>query len=392
MTKKYNKKYTKDYFVEKSIEYHSNKYDYSKFNFINMSVESIIICPIHGEFLQTPKDHLRTKGCRKCSGKTKLTNEEFIEKANKVHNNKYDYSKSVYINKKTKVSIICPIHGEFLQTPDDHCNKPAGCPKCKIDKLIIRNSYTLEDFLDLANRQFGTKFEYLKDTYNTYSELMSIICPIHGEFKQSPSNHLGALEGCPTCGRERANESESDTLEIFIKKAKNTHKDRYDYSKVNYIKSLTKVIIICKEHGEFEQTPSNHIVGQNCPKCNLKSQTQLYEKLKESFPNIEILFEVGKNQVYWLEKQRFDIYIPKYNIAIEYNGQQHYYPIEYFGGEEGFIQTKERDSLKRQKCKDNNCILFEVKYDYTENDYLKLVNDINNIITLDKTGLLEAIE
>lgn len=385
------KKYNINCFIEKSKEYHSNKYDYSKFNFINMSTEGLIICPIHGEFLQSPKDHLRTKGCKKCSGKTKLTNEEFIEKANKVHNYKYNYSKSIYINKKTKIIITCSTHGDFTQTPDDHCNKPAGCPKCKIDKLIIRNSYTFEDFLNLASKQFGLKFEYLPETYERYNSSMYIICPIHGKFEQTPSNHLASLEGCPICGRERANKSESDTLEIFLEKATKTHGNLYDYSKVVYTKSINKVIIICKEHGEFEQIANAHIGGQKCPKCNLKSQTKLFEKLKKSFPSLNILYEVGKKHITWIGKQRFDIYIPDYNIAVEYNGKQHYDPVSIFGGELGFKITQERDEMKRQKCKDNECTLFEVRYDYKENDYNILVDNINKIITDDRTGLLGTV-
>lgn len=104
------------------------------------------------------------------------------------------------------------------------------------------------------------------------------------------------------------------------------------------------------------------------------------KKLKESFPNEEILFEVDNTVVPWLKSQRFDIYFPKYNVAIEYNGQQHYIPIDIFGGELSLDNTKKRDELKRKKCKENNCTLFEVKYDYTENDYNNLKNNIYDII------------
>ena len=96
--------------------------------------------------------------------------------------------------------------------------------------------------------------------------------------------------------------------------------------------------------------------------------------------HVNILFEVDNSIVPWLESQRFDIYFPKYNIAIEYNGQQHYIPIDIFGGELSLDDTKKRDELKRQKCKENNCTLFEVKYNYTENDYLNLKNNIYAII------------
>ena len=103
----------------------------------------------------------------------------------------------------------------------------------------------------------------------------------------------------------------------------------------------------------------------------------LFEKLKSKFNKEIILWE---HSTEWLGKQRFDIYFPKYNIAIEYNGKQHYEIIDFFGGEEKFENQQERDNLKRQKCLDNNCTLFEVKYDYNDNDYLNLCESITNLI------------
>ena len=100
----------------------------------------------------------------------------------------------------------------------------------------------------------------------------------------------------------------------------------------------------------------------------------------ESFPNDKILFEVGNSLINWINGQRFDIYFPKYNIAIEYNGIQHYIPVKHFGGELKFQNQLEYDKLKRQKCKENNCYLFEVKYNYTKDDYNNLINNIQNII------------
>lgn len=123
-----------------------------------------------------------------------------------------------------------------------------------------------------------------------------------------------------------------------------------------------------------------HIQGEGCPSCQLKSQSNLYNKLKEQFPKENIIFEAGRDIINWIGLQRFDIYFPKYNIAVEYNGEQHYIPIEYFGGKLGLTNTQKRDELKRKKCKENNCTLFEIKYDYTEQDYNNLVFNINNII------------
>ena len=124
------KKITTKDFIIKAQEIHGNKYNYSKVQYINSSTKVEIICPKHGSFWQTPNSHLSRKGCPECNGGISLTKEKFIEKANKLHNFKYDYSKVEYINNHTKVCIICPKHGEFWQTPNAHTSRSSGCPTC----------------------------------------------------------------------------------------------------------------------------------------------------------------------------------------------------------------------------------------------------------------------
>jgi hypothetical protein len=123
--------YTKEEFVTRAIKIHGNKYDYSKVKYKNSKTNLCIICPTDGEFLQKPSDHLSGHGCPKCGGTTKLTTEEFITKANKVHDNKYDYRKVDYKNCDTEVIIGCPIDGYFSQTPTNHL-QGRGCPLCQI--------------------------------------------------------------------------------------------------------------------------------------------------------------------------------------------------------------------------------------------------------------------
>jgi len=116
-------------FINKSNIVHDDKYDYSFVNYVNSKTKVRIICLKHGEFWQTPSNHLSGHGCSKCGGRYKLTTEEFIIRSNKIHNNKYNYSEVKYFNNKTKVKIKCPNHGIFLQRPDAHL-RGQGCPKC----------------------------------------------------------------------------------------------------------------------------------------------------------------------------------------------------------------------------------------------------------------------
>jgi very-short-patch-repair endonuclease len=175
-----------------------------------------IICPCepHGEFLQTPGSHLQGRGCPKCSGNKKRNTAEFIEKANKVHGNKYDYSNVDYINDNTKVFIICPCesHGEFQQRPADHL-QGNGCPKCgEIQSSIKRRSNT-DEFIEKAKKVHGDKYDYSKVDYINMHTKVCIICESHGEFQQTPGSHLQG-RGCPLC----VNKTEAKLYGQLVKK------------------------------------------------------------------------------------------------------------------------------------------------------------------------------
>ena len=140
-------------FIEKARQIHNDKYDYSKVNYVNSRTKVCIICPTHGEFWQTPHNHLKGYGCAECgkekSHLPKITTEDFISKSKERHGNKYDYSKAYYKTWDAKVCIICPEHGEFWQIPSNHING-SGCPKCANEK---RKNALLKDtklFVDVA--------------------------------------------------------------------------------------------------------------------------------------------------------------------------------------------------------------------------------------------------
>lgn len=254
-------------FIEKAIKIHGNKFDYSKVEYIGGHTKICIICPEHGEFYQSPSNHLLGNECLKCSykkrGEKKAQGKgQFIEKSIKIHGDKYDYSKVEYVNSKTKVCIICnkideitrEKHNEFWQIPYSHLSG-ATCPKC------TKHFMNQEIFIKRAQVIHSNKYDYSKVDYKTSKEKVCIICPEHGEILQTPDSHLNG-QGCSKCrGVHRYN-----TIE-WIEKAKKIHGERYDYSKVVYVNNSTKISIICKEHGEFLQTPANHIKGKNCPKC-----------------------------------------------------------------------------------------------------------------------------
>ena len=193
---------------------------------------------------------------------------DFIDKAIKIHGYKYDYSKVEYIDSKTKVCIICPIHGEFWQRPSKHLSGQ-GCKKCSYIKNGIKCRKTLEQFITQSKEVHGDKYDYSKVKYVNGQTKVCIICPIHGEFYQTPESHLSG-NGCNQCGIDITTNKLKDNLLEFIDKSKKIHGDRYDYSKVEYVNSKTHVKLKCNRCGfEFYVKPNNHISSKSgCPLCN----------------------------------------------------------------------------------------------------------------------------
>lgn len=226
----------------------------------------------------------------------RLTTEEFVEKAKAVHGNKYNYSKVEYISIRTKVTILCPIHGEFEQNPHDHINNK-GCPKCGREKVDKSQRHTLEQFIDKAKIVHENSiYDYSKVNYVNNKTKVTIVCQEHGEFQQKPDKHL-AGHHCPKCANINISKAQRDTLEEFISKAKLVHGDKYDYSKVVYTNNKTKVIIICKEHGEFKQKAENHINQQGCPSCAKcgfdQTKPGILYYLKITTDDNQVLYKIG---------------------------------------------------------------------------------------------------
>lgn len=342
-------RYTTEEFVDKAKKIHGNRYCYNKSNYISTNTKLIITCKIHGDFWQTPHNHLQGNGCDKCKKRKKRkTTEFFVEEAKNVHGNKYDYSKVKYVVSTQPVIVTCPIHGDFFQSPKSHLNGH-GCPVCgnSVKK-------TTEEFIEHASKIHGDKYDYSKTKYITCKEKLRIICSEHGEFWQLPNNHLKG-QGCPRCRNNRLSQLFSKTNEDFIKEAHQIHGDRYDYSKVNYNNSKKKVIIICSNHGEFLQTPDDHLNGCGCPRC---SESKLEREVANFLIEKNIKFERQKTFP-WLGKQRLDFYLSDYNIAIECQGEQHFKPVDFAGkgvewASKQFNECIERDRLKKERCESND--------------------------------------
>ena len=284
-------------FIKKAKEIHSDKYKYDKTVFVRSDKKLCITCPVHGDFMMTPYNHLHGRGCKKCGIKQRVTTEDFVSKAIEKYGNKYDYSRVKYVNSTTPVEIVCPSHGLFTQKPSYHMIW-CGCKECAKEnaKHVIK---TTEEFINDAKLIHGETYDYGKVDYKNKTEKVCIICKKHGEFYQSPGHHLTG-QGCPICGAQRTFEKQRYTTESFIKRAKVVHGDKYDYSKTEYVDSRTHVCITCKMHGDFFQMPAAHLSGEGCRKCST-------EKVhKEQRSNTEEFLEKAKKS-HWNHNYDFSL-------------------------------------------------------------------------------------
>ena len=373
----------------------------------------------------------------------KLTQEEFLAKAKEIHGEYYDLSKANYTRHADKICVICPKHGEFWIKANKFL-MGQGCKKCGIETAANKNRLTQDEFIERAKKLYGDKYDYSKVEYKNFATPVIIICKKHGEFKVKPGRFLEG-HSCKKCGIEKVADSKRLTTEEFIKKAKEKHGDKYDYSKTVYVNNRTKVCVICKEHGEFFTYPSSHLSGAGCKICSRIKLSNKFSKTTEQFikeckelygdrfdyskveyknnhtkvciicpkhgefwitpqcflrgnncpkckmshleNTIRMLLEHNniryeyEKRFDWLGLQSLDFYLPEYNIAIECQGRQHFQAFGLFN-KERVQKTKEYDKRKKELCDKNG-----VKLLY----YSELNIKFPYLVYTDKNELLNEI-
>ena len=202
--------------------------------------------------------------------------EQFIQKAKLIHGDKYNYSKVNYKKAIEKVVIICLIHKDFEITPNSHLNG-SGCILCGKISSSNKQSLNILQFITKSKEKHGDNYDYSKVEYINSQTKVNIICKTHGEFEQIPNNHIRG-KGCIKCSGNYKYSTDE-----WIIMAKELHGDNYDYSKAIYKNANEKIIIICKIHGEFKQTPRQHLNGSGCIKCGIISSTNKQTFSKEEF-------------------------------------------------------------------------------------------------------------
>lgn len=374
-------------FIKKSQEKYGDKYDYSK-TIYNGSLNKVtIIChkkdengKEHGEFQIIASEHIRKNrecGCPICSKEEKTYNlEEIKEKSKNIYGDKYDVIKRDGLF----ITFKCNVHNCINTKKLYPYLQGTACKQCGTESRFKKLRSNKEEFIEKAKNVYGDKYDYSKVEYVNSKTDICILCKKHGEFNLTPNEHLSG-EGCPKCGKESMSKKRSLGKEEFIKRAKKVHGNKYDYSKVEYKNNRNRVIIICSEHGEFKQAPYKHLIGQGCPDCK---KWLLENEISKFFIEEKIRFKSEK-KFPWTRNKRYDFYLPEYNIAIECQGKQHFVPKDFFGGEEGLINTQKSDKEKFIKANENGIKIyyyipyFQEVYNISPDFYKKNNNVFTNI-------------
>lgn len=295
--------HTTQCFIEKANQIHNGAYDYSKVNYIDRFKPIQITCKKHNfsYFCSSLEHYKRGGGCPECKKELrkakleankskpkrkyyKLTLQQFLDKATSIHGEQYDYSEVIYKNTTTKVRIKCKKHNKiFLQTPNSHIHRKAGCPICCNEKIRNSKLLTKEEFIAKARLMHKGKYDYSLMDYKGLEEKILLICPCGHKFWQLAGSHLEG-RGCWECSYELRAKNQTNDLNHFLEKAKETHGDKYDYSESVYKGSGDFITIRCKKHNRtFDQIAINHMRGAECPYCNQEQNIERLSLTNEEF-------------------------------------------------------------------------------------------------------------
>ena len=324
------KKLTTEEFIEQSIKIHGDKYDYSESIYINQSTHIKVLCLIHNtENMVNPTTHLRGYGCRCCFRYKNIT--KFINDSNIKFNNKFDYSLvyDQYVDNIVPVEIKCPLHGDFSISPRNHLRSENGCNECK------KYNYRLEkknNFIEVSTKIHNGIYDYSLVDYINNETNVKIICPIHNVIEQTPGNHMRG-SGCKECYEIRKGDTLRYDVNILRERGNKKYNNKFDYSLVDYKNTDTQVKIICPFHDIFEISPYNHLSSVwGCPQCARDNSNTGHNEVIYFIPYIKELLhftelrtqESFAKPLDELGAYSVDVYLPKYNLVIEYDEPHHY--------------------------------------------------------------------
>lgn len=360
-----------------------------------MSEKIEVGCEIHGSFLMSMTDLLLGHGCNMCGiiksqkARNEMGKKNFFinSKINHVDENgipKYDYSKSVYVDVYTPITVICRIHGEFKVPPVRHNGSDKqGCPECSKISYANKRGIDKNDFIYRSTQKYGNgKFNYDKiPTIVNTDSVMNFVCMKHNyEFEQVGVIHLSpkTKHSCPKCASESRGIIRTHDNERFISQANKIHKNMFTYDNVIYKNNHTKVSITCHEHGDFLMIPNSHLSGRGCPKCKTNEAKCISRDIDNFFDEFES--EKKFKDCVYKRKLPFDRYIPNINTLLEYDGIQHFsFKSCWHKNINEFNKAQTRDTIKTEYAIKNGYNFIRIAYyeDHIDvlKSFLKLIED-----------------
>lgn len=276
---------SKDEFDRRMEECHPGKINHSKTEYTNMTSLARFECLCGSNYERKPIRMFRpgaSHGCPLCCSKGHPdTRESFIRKAKDVYGDTYTYEQVVYISSMTLVRIGCPKGHMFSRLPNKFL-QGEGCGECS------GHGRTFAEFRRRSDEKYGKDtFKFQEEDYYGMTSLLQVTCPMGHKFTIDAHTHIREKSkgGCMECSRNQASIRKSHTQEDCVTLFESTHGDRYDYSLLTYVNSTTPVTIICRIHGEFQQTPSSHIQGSGCKQCGFKQLANTKTRSDEEWIN-----------------------------------------------------------------------------------------------------------
>ena len=307
-----------------------NEYDYTKFEYLGATKDTVVTCKQHGDFVTRPTYLVNGNGCPLCgrekvnaaASARKLGMAGFIAKAAQVHGDKYSYPEQEYVGNKVKVEIVCAKHGAFWQKPNSHLGGK-GCPECANDKKRERNaliSGLVKEGLLSRLKSVNARWEYDITSFQGMAKPLRCVCPDHGEFFAWPNNLLHDA-GCAQCGQvklDAALAARRLTLEEVTQRGRAVYGDLFEYYKVEPWKHGARVFGKCKIHGtDWHQSAHDHVKYNPCGRCTChlsRGEDAVFWLISNYTPAKQRDREI-------LRPKELDIYIPSHNLAIEYCGE-----------------------------------------------------------------------
>ena len=390
------KELDKNKFIKKVKKIHKNKYNYSLANYINYHKKIIVICNIkgHANFNVTPDNHhYRKSGCPVCgrlnsSAKQRKTQKKFLAQFKMMHKKKFITNKIDYQGAKVPIIIECKKHGEKRITPDSLLRGSNPCFECGLIERGIKKRNSTEYFINKAKLIHGNKYDYSKSKYITAKTKIIIICKKHKVFKQLPDVHLSGA-GCDKCGNEIIGNKRRNSIEKVIRIFEEKRgKGNFDYSSIGQTYKSNKSILLikCNKHNKsFYQCASDHEISGGCDDCKYKSIGEELVMNILAQNNVEYIHNWADHDCYLNKgKAKFDFFLPYFDKIIEYDGEQHFRPVQYgnMSKEEAIKEFRLRKIFDRKKdnwAKKNKKKLLRIKFNENPKDKIfQFINGIND--------------